>query len=663
MPANHIGVQDAASTGSPTAPLSPTGSDLVSGKLSEMLTNTNIRQPPPTLVTDNRLHMLWPQPQKIVQTQGNAHYPNQLLRIQIATGPDQVSIQDILDIWSSHGDILEDMEYQYHIETASVISAQQSPDIVCQVNSQLFPHNGSYKITVSDKKITIVSSDLTGLWFSLCTLIQLFRLCKDDGIPQVQINDWSDMQYRAIMLDLSHGRILKVDHLLNLVDSLTLLKINQLHMYIKIGSEDLQSTLPYNSSELLDLDTYCQRRFITVLPHLDVIEDGTLKPVQLTMIQHIIAQFPSANFVNIGASLTKLLLGSNSLIGNNISEIPLQSKISLLGVQSHQTVQLHANTVHHTEYALSELPIGIVLMEYGPKADYDFQEFGRVLSQNGIAMYVCPGSASWSSIGGCPEAGIRNIFHAVQCSQSHDAIGLLLTDWAGHGSLCHQTVSWPAYICAAGLAWNHSTHWDFIHSNLAELINRHVYMDSSSVIGQVTIEVGRAETFLIRSSRGQSGTDSANLPPDEGSIFYQILTNPDDVSIDKLTPEIVQKTLLHARRCQNLLSKAVKTTHNSLVLAELQVTTDLLLLTCKILRSLVLAGQNPVKSGTGLPVINVGLSNLSATTRTDIANKLLGISEQYRQTWLASNLPVGLQQSLSVLHRTLKQLIPESDTQ
>ncbi|XP_077999420.1 uncharacterized protein LOC144452238 [Glandiceps talaboti] len=645
---------------SPQLP-SPSGSDNVIDKLNEMMSSANVRQPPPALVTDTRLHLLWPQPQKILQQQGTPFQPNQLLKIQIVTGPEKVSLQDIVDVWSSHGDILEDLEYQYIIEPASMVAKEPSPDIICQVNSRMFTVSGSYKITVSSNKITILACDLPGLWFSLCTLTQLFRLCKEEGIPQVQITDWSDLPNRGIMLDLSYGRILKMDHLLNLVDSLTLLKVNQLYLYVKIGYEDLQTTLPYHSSELLDLDTYCQRRFITVIPHLDVIEDGPLKPLQLSMIQHIVAQFPSADFVNIGPMLSRLLIETNSLIGNNISVLPMPAKFSLLGVQTHQTVQLCANVLHGKEEILSELPLGVVLMEYGQKATYDFQQFGRVISKNGIGMFVCPGSAAWDSIGGCPEAAVRNIFHAVQCSQTHSSMGLLLTDWAGNGCLSHQPISWPAYLCAAGLAWNHTSHWDFIHSNLPELINKYVYMDQSAVIGQVTIEVGRAETYLIRAARGQSGTDSSELPPDEGSLLYRILTDPDEVSIEKLTPDIVQKALLHARRCQNLLGKAVKTTYNSIVLAELQVTTDLLLLMCKVVRALVIAGQNPDKSNTGLPVINVGLANLSATTRTDIANKLLEISEQFRQTWLGSNLPTGLKESLALLHKTLKQLIPESD--
>lgn len=46
---------------------------------------------------------------------------------------------------------------------------------------------------------------------------------------------------------------------------------------------------------------------------------------------------------------------------------------------------------------------------------------------------------------------------------------------------------------------------DFLFANLGELMNQHVFHDKKSVAGQVVIELGRAETYLIRCSRAQTG--------------------------------------------------------------------------------------------------------------------------------------------------------------
>ncbi len=46
---------------------------------------------------------------------------------------------------------------------------------------------------------------------------------------------------------------------------------------------------------------------------------------------------------------------------------------------------------------------------------------------------------------------------------------------------------------------------DFVHSHLAELTNLHVLEDVAGITGQVVVELGRAETYVLRCSRNQAG--------------------------------------------------------------------------------------------------------------------------------------------------------------
>ena len=47
---------------------------------------------------------------------------------------------------------------------------------------------------------------------------------------------------------------------------------------------------------------------------------------------------------------------------------------------------------------------------------------------------------------------------------------------------------------------------EFLHGSVAELMNKHVLEDSAGVAGQVIVELGRAETYLLRCARNQAGT-------------------------------------------------------------------------------------------------------------------------------------------------------------
>lgn len=89
---------------------------------------------------------------------------------------------------------------------------------------------------------------------------------------------------------------------------------------------------------------------------------------------------------------------------------------------------------------------------------------------------------------------------------------------------------------------------------------------------------------------------------------------------------------------------------------------DMMILAARIGRAMVTAGRNPDPHG-GLRVVNLGVTNLSATGKTDLANRLLELIENYRQCWSKRYLTnYGLQESTSCLRSVLKQLVPDEDT-
>lgn len=101
---------------------------------------------------------------------------------------------------------------------------------------------------------------------------------------------------------------------------------------------------------------------------------------------------------------------------------------------------------------------------------------------------------------------------------------------------------------------------------------------------------------------------------------------------------------------------------------ELQLSSDLLLLAARIGRALISSSANSAvnngmasgdKKTKAATITNCGIANLQPTLKTDIANRLLSLIEQYRVLWLSRYHPHGLQGSLAALSRLLNQLIPE----
>ena len=49
---------------------------------------------------------------------------------------------------------------------------------------------------------------------------------------------------------------------------------------------------------------------------------------------------------------------------------------------------------------------------------------------------------------------MSNIVSAVGAACRHEALGTVVSHWGGAGHLTHTVMAWPAWLTAAGCAWN-----------------------------------------------------------------------------------------------------------------------------------------------------------------------------------------------------------------
>jgi len=378
--------------------------------------------------------------------------------------------------------------------------------------------------------------------------------------------------------------------------------------------------------------------------------------------QEILAIFPNLRYVHIGPKLCSLLVrleDTDEVDGVNSEScqcVCLQDLWHHLALPPDITLMLCSNGIQPQR--IQAFPANILFVQYGFQADYDFLEWTRNFHQQGTRTCLCPGTASWNSIAGCPEASICNIYRAVQAITEQGSLGVIVAHWSGSYHLTPHPFSWPGFVVGSGLSWNPATHWDYLHSSLADLLNTHIFLDSENVIGNIIIELGYAETYALRSCRGQDQSDLSDLPAQEGSTLYKLLTDPNNVNLENLTVDMFGRVTKHVKKCQNNLFRAkLQCLFGEMAIQELQLAADLMLTACRIGRTLIGVGTNP-NSNMGLAVINLGVCNLPPTFRTDIANKLLAHIEQYKGTWLQRHLPAGLQSSLLVLTSALHLFVP-----
>ncbi len=133
-------------------------------------------------------------------------------------------------------------------------------------------HPEGYALAISKNVIEISFRDNGGLRAAAATLKQLLRQY-GRHLPCLKIYDWPDFPRRGVMLDVSRGRVPKLETLLELVEHLADFKINELQLYTEhtFGYRRYKSVWQswgaLTGNEIRQLDTRCRQLGIDLVPN------------------------------------------------------------------------------------------------------------------------------------------------------------------------------------------------------------------------------------------------------------------------------------------------------------------------------------------------------------------------------------------------------------
>jgi hypothetical protein len=133
-------------------------------------------------------------------------------------------------------------------------------------------HPEGYGLTISKNGVEISFRETGGLRAAIATLRQLLR---EYGrrLPCLRIRDWPDFPRRGVMLDVSRGRVPKLETLLELVEHLADFKINELQLYTEHTfayrkyKSVWQSWGALTGGEIRRLDARCRELGIDLVPN------------------------------------------------------------------------------------------------------------------------------------------------------------------------------------------------------------------------------------------------------------------------------------------------------------------------------------------------------------------------------------------------------------
>ncbi len=426
-------------------------------------------------------------------------------------------------------------------------------------------HHEGYTLTISKNGIEISFRETGGLRAGIATLRQILR---EHGrrLPCLKIRDWPDFARRGVMLDISRGRVPKLETLLDLVEKLADFKINEFQLYTehtfayKKYKSVWQSWGALTAKEIQTLDARCRELGIDLVPNQNsfghlryFLEDPRLKklgeisepflaetgdflrrPTTLApnhpgtlaflrgLYDELLPNF-SSEFFNIGGDETWDLGKGQS---KKMCDAQGKGRVYLDFIkQLHREVSARKKTmlfwgdiILKQPALIRELPKNLIALNWGYEPDHPFEKEAAQFAKAKIPFYVCPGTATWQTIIGKHDNALANLRAAAKAGKKFGALGYLNTDWGDGGHPQPLAVSWPLFAAGAALAWNSKALDEKI---LLNVLSRDVFEDPTGRATGAGFKLGFVHRKLGVRALNETplGTVIAAPKPEDRELF------------------------------------------------------------------------------------------------------------------------------------------------
>lgn len=405
------------------------------------------------------------------------------------------------------------------------------------VQSEFAPnHPEGYALTIKKSGIQILYRQEAGLRAALATLTQLLSQFHR-RLPCLTIRDYPDFARRGVMLDISRGRVPKLNTLLHLVDLLAGFKINEFQLYTEhtFAYRNYRPVWngwgPLTGAEIEELDAHCQALGIDLVPnqnsfgHLRYwLEYPPLKklaevsepyesadktflrypttlapnhpdtlPFLRELYDELLPHFSSAHF-NVGCDETwDLGRGQSRALcernGKGRVYLDFLKKIHREVSVRNRRMQFWGDIILHYPELIKEMPKNVIALNWGYEKNHPFDREAETFANSKLPFYVCPGTSTWMSLVGRHDTALANLRQAADAGLKHGAAGYLNTDWGDGGHPQPLAVSYLPYLVGAAVSWCARS---FNESMLVPVLSRDVFRDPTQRAAKAALALGFA---------------------------------------------------------------------------------------------------------------------------------------------------------------------------
>ena len=398
----------------------------------------------------------------------------------------------------------------------------------------------SYNLVIDESVVIIQGADNAGVLYGIQTLRQIIRQ-SGAQLPCLSIMDYPSVLNRGFYYDTSRGRIPTLDYLKELADSLSYYKINQLQLYVEHSylfanlSEVWRDDTPLTAEDILELDDYCRKLEIELVPslasfghlckllrtktyhHLCELEASDKAPFSFrdrmrhhtidcsnpesfelikSMLLEYMQLFTSKQF-NICADETfDLGKGKNHARagqeGVTAVYTDFLTKLSNFITDNGRIPMFWSDIICEEPSAYRHLPEELICLHWDYAPDPSEDRLRKLVDAGAKKLYVCPGVHGWNHLINVHHNAYENIATMCRYGHKYHSMGVLTTDWGDFGHINHPAFSRLGMIYGAAFSWN-----DRILPE--EEINHQIsiieYGDSSLSLASVFEQISRFEAF------------------------------------------------------------------------------------------------------------------------------------------------------------------------
>ncbi len=372
------------------------------------------------------------------------------------------------------------------------------------VSERIEPELGSeaYRLEIGEAGVRIASGGAAGAFHARQTLEQVRRQSPVGMLPEGVVEDAPAFAERGYWLDVSRGRVPRLDRLMRKVDALAHLKLNRLYLYVEhvfrfacdpdiAGDEDA-----FGAEEVRALDAYCRECFVELVPVFSCF--GHMgKILSLPRYRELAeAEFPARDWESAtwlerlrGATLDAEAPGARALLERLLEEyLPCFSsgRFHLCGDETHdlgrkrgvreptalaalyarhvrwvagiasrhgKSVQLWGDVLRKLPEALAELPDGSEVLDwaYFPSNNLDG---GAFFAGRGVPVLSCPSVRAFGALFPAVEEARDVILRQARAAAECGARGVVNTDWGDYGHFAMPPCAEHGIALGAQAAWN-----------------------------------------------------------------------------------------------------------------------------------------------------------------------------------------------------------------